>query len=224
VQHRRLPENAEEAFWALKDITLSIEQGEAVGFIGENGSGKSTLLKIINRVVYPSKGKLTIRGRIGSMIELGSGLHPELTGRENIDLNAAILGMSAQQTKTKFDSIVDFSNIEDFLDTPIKRYSSGMLMRLAFSISVHIEPDILLVDEVLAVGDAGFREKATRKIEEIIEDGCTVIFVSHSMGEVERICKRAIWLDKGTMIADGPISNIAPQYLDVVMNRNVKPV
>lgn len=190
--------STEEEFWALKDVSFEIKQGDRVGIIGRNGAGKSTLLKILSRITEPSTGKISIRGRVASLLEVGTGFHPELTGRENIHLNGAILGMSRGEIKRKFDEIVAFAEVEKFLDTPVKRYSSGMYVRLAFSVAAHLEPEILIVDEVLAVGDAQFQKKCLGKMEDVsLKEGRTVLFVSHQMSAVEQLCNSAILLEFG---------------------------
>src|ERR1700682_2569479 len=183
-----------EDFWALKDVSFEVKQGEAVGIIGRNGAGKSTLLKILSRITEPTEGRVTLRGRVASLLEVGTGFHPELTGRENIFLNGAILGMTRLEIRRKFDEIVAFAEIEKFLDTPVKRYSSGMYVRLAFAVAAHLEPDILGVDEVLAVGDANFQRKCLGKMKDVAGHGRTILFVSHDMSAVRRLCRRAILL------------------------------
>jgi lipopolysaccharide transport system ATP-binding protein len=192
----------EEPFWALQDISLSIEQGDVVGIVGRNGSGKSTLLKIISRITAPTDGEIRLNGRTGTLLEVGTGFHPELSGRENVYLNGAILGMTRAEIARKFDEIVDFSGVEAFIDTPVKRYSSGMQTRLAFSVAAHLEPEILIIDEVLAVGDAEFQKKCLGKMDEVAKGGRTVLFVSHNMSAVEQLCNRAIWLDSGKLVLD----------------------
>jgi lipopolysaccharide transport system ATP-binding protein len=202
-----------EDFWALKDVSLEIRQGEVVGIIGRNGAGKSTLLKILSRITEPTEGRVRIRGRVASLLEVGTGFHPELTGRENIFLNGAILGMTKAEIKRKFDDIVAFAEIEKFLDTPVKRYSSGMYVRLAFAIAAHLDPEILVVDEVLAVGDAEFQKKCLGKMGDVASHGRTVLFVSHDMGNVTRLCRRGILLDEGRVRLDGEITAVAARYL-----------
>jgi len=192
-----------EEFWALKDINFEIQPGDRVGIIGRNGAGKSTLLKILSRITEPTTGKFTTRGRVASLLEVGTGFHPELTGRDNIFLNGAILGMSRADVKRQFDAIVDFSGVEKFLDTPVKRYSSGMYVRLAFAVAAHLEPDILIVDEVLAVGDAEFQKRCLGKMEEVGKEGRTVVFVSHNMGAVQSFCNCTMILDFGKIIHKG---------------------
>lgn len=201
-----------EEFWALKDVDLEIKHGDRVGIIGRNGAGKSTLLKIISRVVEPTAGRVTVRGRMASLLEVGTGFHPELTGRENIFLNASILGMSRRETRAKFDDIAGFADVERFLDTPVKRYSSGMYVRLAFSVAAHLEPDILVVDEVLAVGDAAFQRKCLGKIDEACNQGRTVLFVSHNMATVTSLCRNAILLVDGKVRQYGPTSEVVMSY------------
>jgi lipopolysaccharide transport system ATP-binding protein len=202
-----------EEFWALSNISLNIQQGERVGIIGSNGAGKSTLLKILSRITEPTKGSIRIRGRVASLLEVGTGFHPELTGRENIYLNGAILGMSKQEIQRNFDAIVDFSGVEKFLDTPVKRYSSGMYVRLAFSVAAHLESDILIVDEVLAVGDAQFQKKCMARMEDISEGGRTILFVSHNMGAVAELCSRAVFLHQGRKMLDGIPSEVIKTYI-----------
>ncbi|MBY0246139.1 MAG: ABC transporter ATP-binding protein [Nitrospiraceae bacterium] len=202
-----------ETFWALKDINFNIEQGDRVGIIGRNGAGKSTLLKILSRITEPTSGRVKIRGRVSSLLEVGTGFHPELTGRENIFLNGAILGMGKAEITRKFDEIVAFAEVEKFLDTPVKRYSSGMYVRLAFAVAAHLEPDTLIVDEVLAVGDAQFQRKCLGKMEEVGKEGRTVIFVSHNMGALRALCERGVFLANGQMMAEGNVSNVIKQYM-----------
>ena len=199
--------------WALKDLSMEINQGEVVGFIGRNGAGKSTLLKILSRITGPTEGRAELRGRVGSLLEVGTGFHPELTGRENIGLNGAILGMSRAEIRKQFDAIVDFSEISAFLDTPVKRYSTGMYVRLAFAVAAHLEPEILIVDEVLAVGDAGFQQKCLNKMGEVAGEGRTVLFVSHNMAVVQALCSRAVFLNHGRVVEDGAVEQIAGAYL-----------
>src|ERR671939_966590 len=199
--------------WALKDINLEVRQGELVGIIGHNGAGKSTLLKILSRITKPTTGRVALYGRVGSLLEVGTGFHPELTGRENIYLNGAILGMRRTEIARKFDEIVEFAEVEKFIDTPVKHYSSGMYMRLAFAVAAHLEPEILFVDEVLAVGDASFQARSLGRIEELGTRGRTVLFVSHSMPAVLRLCSRVLLLDGGRVIADGPTHQAVRHYL-----------
>lgn len=199
--------------WALRQVSFSVEQGETLGIIGHNGAGKSTLLKILSRITRPTSGKGTIYGRVGSLLEVGTGFHNELTGRENIYLNGAILGMRRSEIEAKFDEIVAFSELEKFLDTPVKHYSSGMYMRLAFAIAAHLEPEILIVDEVLAVGDINFQRKCLAKMRDVGDSGRTVIFVSHDMQAVTRLCKRAIWLRGGEVVRDAAAAETVAEYL-----------
>ncbi|MGH2976172.1 MAG: polysaccharide ABC transporter ATP-binding protein [Solirubrobacterales bacterium] len=199
--------------WALRDLSLTIERGEVVGLIGHNGAGKSTLLKILSRIVEPTTGWADVTGRAGSLLEVGTGFHPELTGRENIFLNGAILGMRRSEIRQRFDEIVAFADIERFLDTPVKRYSSGMSVRLAFAVAAHLEPEILLVDEVLAVGDAAFQRKSLAKMNEVASEGRTVIFVSHNLSIIQALCKRGILLEQGRAIVDAPVEEAVNGYL-----------
>lgn len=202
-------------FWALKDVSFEVEQGEVVGIIGRNGSGKSTLLKILSRITTPSEGTAEIRGRVGSLLEVGTGFHPELTGRENIYLSGSILGMRKREIDEKFDEIVKFSEIEKFLDTPVKRYSSGMYVRLAFAVAAHLDPEILIVDEVLAVGDINFQKKCLGKMKRVAEGGRTVLFVSHNMGAVMSLCTKAILLDRGAVNMIGNTSDVISEYIRI---------
>jgi lipopolysaccharide transport system ATP-binding protein len=204
---------AGETIWALKDIDFTVQRGEALGIIGRNGAGKSTLLKILSRVTAPTSGIARIKGRIASLLEVGTGFHPELTGRENIFLNGTILGMSRDEVKRKFDEIVDFSGVEKFIDTPVKRYSSGMYVRLAFAVAAHLDPDILVVDEVLAVGDAEFQKKCLGKMDDATKAGRTVLFVSHNMAAISAFCKRAILLEAGALKMDDTIEKVVRTYL-----------
>lgn len=199
-------------FWALQNVSFDVQPGEVVGIIGRNGAGKSTLLKILSRVMEPTKGRATMHGRMSSLLEVGTGFHPELTGRENIYLNGSILGMSHREIERKFDAIVEFSEIEKFLDTPVKRYSSGMYVRLAFAVAAHLEPEILVVDEVLAVGDAAFQEKCLGKMRESASRGRTVLFVSHNMAAVQQLCDRVIWINGGQVLDDGEPRETVRKY------------
>jgi len=207
-----------EDFWALRDVSFQIKQGEAVGIIGRNGAGKSTLLKILSRITVPTEGRIRINGRIASLLEVGTGFHQELTGRENIFLNGAILGMTRAEIIRKFDEIVEFSGIEEFLDTPVKRYSSGMYVRLAFAVAAHLEPEILIVDEVLAVGDAAFQKKCLGKMGSFAQSGRTVLFVSHNMEAIRSLCQRAVWLKDGQLHKDGKATEIIEAYFNCVSN------
>ena len=199
--------------WALQDVSFEIRRGEIVGIIGRNGSGKSTLLKILSRITEPTLGEARIYGRVGSLLEVGTGFHPELTGRENIYLNGAILGMKKAEIDRKFDEVVAFAEVETFLDTPVKHYSSGMYLRLAFSVAAHLEPEILLVDEVLAVGDAAFQQKCMGKMGDVAKEGRTILFVSHNMAAVENLCERAVVLDSGKVRSDASAHSAVAEYL-----------
>ncbi|OSQ53516.1 ABC transporter ATP-binding protein [Marivita geojedonensis] len=201
-----------EEFFALKDLNFEIKRGEVVGIIGRNGAGKSTLLKVLSRITEPSEGRLTIEGRVASLLEVGTGFHPELTGRENIYLNGAILGMTRAEIRRKYDEIVDFAGVERFLDTPVKRYSSGMYVRLAFAVAAHLEPEILVVDEVLAVGDAEFQKKCLGKMQDVSKGGRTVLFVSHQLGMVSALCTSGMLLDQGSIIHRGPLADTLNAY------------
>jgi lipopolysaccharide transport system ATP-binding protein len=202
-----------DTLWALRDLSLTIETGEVVGLIGHNGAGKTTLLKILSRITEPSSGWADVTGRVGSLLEVGTGFHPELTGRENIFLNGAILGMRRAEIRRRFDEIVSFADMERFLDTPVKRYSSGMSVRLAFAVAAHLEPEILLVDEVLAVGDAAFQRKSLGKMNEVAKEGRTVVFVSHNLAILQALCQRAILLERGEAVADAPVTEAIDHYL-----------
>jgi len=204
---------ADNILWALKDVSFKIEAGDSIGIIGSNGAGKSTLLKIIARVTIPTTGRVRIKGRVGSLLEVGTGFHPELTGRENIYLNGAILGMRKREIDQKFDEIVDFSEIEQFLDTPVKFFSSGMRMRLAFSVAAHLDPEILLVDEILAVGDTAFQNKSLNKMENVVKQGRTVLFVSHNMASIRALCKSAIYIERGEIRNIGDVETAIQSYL-----------
>ncbi len=203
----------DKTFWALKDVSFEIEPGEVVGIIGRNGAGKSTLLKILSRITEPTTGRLEWYGRVGSLLEVGTGFHPELTGRENIYLNGVIMGMKREEIQRKFDEIVAFAEVTTFLDTPVKYYSSGMYVRLAFAVAAHFEPEILIVDEVLAVGDARFQRKCLEKMRDVSSHGRTVLFVSHNMPAVTRLCERSILLDEGKVLTDGPSHQVVGEYL-----------
>jgi ABC-type polysaccharide/polyol phosphate transport system ATPase subunit len=208
-----LPQPARQDFWALKDVNFSIYGGEVIGIIGENGSGKSTTLKLISRILRPTSGSVSVKGKVSALLELGAGFHPDLTGRENIFLNGSLLGLSKREMDERLDQIVEFSELAEFIDTPIKHYSSGMTMRLGFAVAVHVDPDILLTDEVLAVGDEAFQRKCLDHISELRRRGVTIIFVSHALEAVRALCRRVIWLDHGQVIADGPAGQVIDKYL-----------
>jgi len=201
-----------EELWALKDVTFEVRPGEVMGLIGPNGSGKTTLLKVLTRITAPTAGKAVIEGRVGSLLEVGTGFHPELTGRENVYLNGAILGMGKKEIDKKFDEIVSFAEIEKFLDTPLKRYSSGMSVRLAFSVAVHFDPDVLFMDECLAVGDLAYQKKCIRKMDLEAKEGKTIIFVSHDLQAVRSLCKNAVWLEKGQITKIGQVEEVLKEY------------
>ena len=210
---RRPLKQREQRFFALKDVSFDVDKGDVIGILGKNGAGKSTLLKILARIVRPASGRVELSGSVGTLLEAGTGFHGELTGRENINLNAAILGMTAAEIRAKFDAIVEFAGIEHFLDTPVKYYSTGMYMRLAFSVAAHIETDILLVDEVLSLGDAAFQKKCLARIEDVSRSGRTVLFVSHDIQTMTRLCRRAILLDAGILVRDGPTHDVVNTYV-----------
>lgn len=222
IQH---PASSDEDFWALKDVSFEVKQGEVVGIIGRNGAGKSTLLKVLSRITEPTKGRITLRGRVASLLEVGTGFHPELTGRENIYLNGAILGMTKAEIRSNFDEIVAFAEVEKFLDTPVKRYSSGMYVRLAFAVAAHLEPEILIVDEVLAVGDAEFQRKCLGKLSEVATGGGrTVLFVSHNMVAVQSLCSSVVLLSGGKIFAKGDTKSMVHQYSTELSKREVIPL
>jgi lipopolysaccharide transport system ATP-binding protein len=210
-----LPEKSER-FMALKDVSFEVQYGESVGLVGRNGAGKSTLLKILSRITRPSRGKITLYHQVNALLEIGTGFNSELSGRENIYLNGSFLGMKVSEIRQKFDEIVAFSEIEQFIDTPVKYYSSGMFVRLAFSVAAHLTPEILLLDEVLSVGDAGFQHKSHTKMKELLGSGATIILVSHNDRAIREICQRAIWLDKGTVQLDGPAPEVVQKYVEFV--------
>lgn len=210
---RRRQKRPTDTIWALKNVNFEVQAGEVVGIIGKNGAGKSTLLKILSRITPPTQGKITIRGRVASLLEVGTGFNPELTGRENIYLNGAILGMARREIAKKFDEIVSFSEIEKFLDTPVKHYSSGMYVRLAFAVAAHLEPEILIVDEVLAVGDAQFQRKCIGKMQDVAGRGRTVVFVSHNMAAIAQLCERTLLINKGRVVVNGPTQEAIAKYL-----------
>jgi ABC-type polysaccharide/polyol phosphate transport system ATPase subunit len=207
----RLRQRSEE-FWAVRDLNFEVERGEALGIIGHNGAGKSTILKLLANITSPTSGEIMINGRLSALIEVGSGFHPELTGRENIYLNGSILGMNRREITAKFESIVDFAGVSQFIDTPVKRYSSGMYVRLGFSIAAHLDPDILLLDEVLAVGDAAFQAKCIRRISELKNNGTTIVFISHDLGAVERLCDRTLLMKHGEIVASGATRDVVAEY------------
>ncbi len=210
-----------EPFYALQGVTFTVRQGETLGIIGRNGSGKSTILKLIAGVTYPTGGEVWVNGRVSPLIELGAGFHPDLSGRENVYMNASILGMSNRQIKERFDDIVSFAELWDFIDIPVKRYSSGMYVRLGFSVAVHCDPDILLVDEVLAVGDLAFQEKCLKRMCQFQEQGTTIVLVSHSLDLVRQFCHRVIWLDRGRIRAEGPPEVVTQMYHDALLGSQV---
>jgi len=210
---RRDHERHYQEIWALRDVSFELADGDVLGVIGRNGAGKSTLLKVLTRITTPTEGRAEIRGRVGSLLEVGTGFHPELTGRENVYLNGSVLGMKRREIDRKYPDIVEFAEIETFMDTPVKRYSSGMYVRLAFAVAAHLEPEILLVDEVLSVGDAEFRRRCLGRMEDLSQSGRTVLFVSHNMQAVSQLCDRTIWLEKGKIVRDGPSSEVVARYL-----------
>src|SRR5690348_14743315 len=210
-RHRARPATSE--LWALDDVSFTLGRGEVLGLIGANGAGKSTLLKVLSRITEPTRGRIVLRGRVGSLLEVGTGFHPELTGRENIMLNGTILGMRRAEIVRRFDEIVEFSGAQKFLDTPVKRYSSGMQVRLAFAVAAHLEPEILLVDEVLAVGDAEFQQKCLGKMRDVTREGRTVVFVSHNLAAVRALCPRSLVLQKGRLVFDGATEEAVHRYL-----------
>jgi lipopolysaccharide transport system ATP-binding protein len=223
IKYRGGKGTEEDYLWALQNVNLDINKGDVIGFIGKNGAGKSTLLKILSRVTAPTSGQIKVHGRIASLLEVGTGFHPELTGRENIFLNGAILGMKKNEIKKKFDEIVQFAGVEKYIDTPVKRYSSGMYVRLAFAVAAHLEPEILIVDEVLAVGDAEFQKKALGKMSEITKgEGRTVLFVSHSMAAIQNLCNRCVVLEKGQLKFSGDVNEGIEYYLSKSLNSSIK--
>lgn len=214
--------NYYENRWVLRGISFSIAKGEAVGLIGENGSGKSTMLKLLTRIIYPEQGKITMNGRVSSLIELGAGFHPDMSGRENIYTNASIFGLSRKEIDARVAEIIDFSELGEFIDTPVRTYSSGMYMRLAFSVAINVDADILLIDEILAVGDASFQAKCFNKLREIKRRGTTVVIVSHALGQIEQFCDRAIWIDHGLIQSQGTPREVIPQYLNFMGHKHDK--
>ena len=204
--------------WAVKDVSFDVQPGEVIGVVGGNGAGKSTLLKLMSRITSPTEGEIQLRGRVGSLLEVGTGFHPELTGRENVFLNGSILGMGRREIERKFDEIVAFAEVEKFLDTPVKRYSSGMYVRLAFAVAAHLEPEVLLVDEVLAVGDMAFQRKCLGKMGQVSRQGRTILFVSHNMTAVKTLCTRAVLFEGGRLVADGDVDAVVDRYLTGGLN------
>jgi lipopolysaccharide transport system ATP-binding protein len=222
IRQAVLPPTEDELIWALRDVSFELERGQVLGIVGRNGAGKSTLLKILSRITDPTEGFAEVNGSLASLLEVGTGFHPELSGRDNIFLNGAILGMRRSEVATKFDSIVEFAGVEKFIDTPVKRYSSGMYMRLAFAVAAHLEPDILVVDEVLAVGDAEFQKRSLGKMRDATGEGRTVLFVSHNMASVRALCERAILLDGGRVRADGDVDDVVSEYLRTDVKASVE--
>ncbi|MGQ0800763.1 MAG: ABC transporter ATP-binding protein [Pseudomarimonas sp.] len=219
LQTRKQVRRPSEDFWALRDVNFDVQTGEAIGIIGGNGAGKSTLLKILSRITPPTTGRAVVRGRLSSLLEVGTGFHPELTGRENVFLNGAILGMRSAEVTRKFDEIVAFAGVEQFIDTPVKRYSSGMYVRLAFAVAAHLEPDVLIIDEVLAVGDADFQKRCLGKMGDVARDGRTVLFVSHNMAAIQKLCTRAIWMQNGQVAGNGEPGQVIGEYLQAASSR-----
>lgn len=218
VFRNALPVSGKEDFLALKDVSFDIKEGEVVGVIGRNGAGKTTLLKVLSRITHPTEGEIRLRGRVGSLLEVGTGFHPELTGRENMYFNSSIMGMKKKEIDKKFDAIVEFAGVEKFLDTPVKRFSSGMQVRLAFSVAAHLDPEILIIDEVLAVGDVKFQKKCLGKMKEVAKGGRTVLFVSHNMSAINNLCSRTIMLESGRLVMDGETHLVVSKYLDQNLN------
>jgi len=211
---------ADETLWALQDISFEVNPGEVVGIVGRNGAGKSTLLKVLSRVVKPTAGEVDIYGRVGSLLEIGTGFHPDLTGRENIYLNGAIIGMRREEMRLKFDDIVAFAEVERFLETPVKYYSSGMYMRLAFAVAAHFEPEVLILDEVLAVGDVAFQKKCLEKMKQVSREGRTIFFVSHDLLSVRQFCTRALLFESGQLLDDGPVTEVTDRYLQLMSEKS----
>lgn len=211
--------NRYEERTVLNDISFSIKKGEAVGLIGNNGCGKSTTLKLLTKIIYPTKGEILVSGRVSALIELGAGFHPDMSGRENIYINAAIFGLTKKEIDKKLDDIISFSGLEDFIDNPVRTYSSGMYMRLAFAVAINVEAEILFIDEILAVGDAAFQEKCFKKLMEIKEKGTTIVIVSHSLDQIEKICDRSIWIKNGKIEMDGKPAEVHKEYLEFMKNR-----
>lgn len=219
---KRKEKQEKDIFWALNDVSFKVEKGDRLGLIGSNGAGKSTLLKVLSQITEPTKGSIRIKGRMASLLEVGTGFHPELSGRENINLNGAILGMKSDEIKQHFDAIVDFAGIERFLDTPVKRYSSGMYVRLGFAIAAHLEPEILVVDEVLAVGDADFQKKSIGKMRDVSKSGRTIVFVSHNLTAVEGLCNKGAYLKKGELVKFGEVNSVINHYVSTVSKFQLK--
>ena len=215
--------NHYEERWVLRGVSFELQKGEAVGLIGENGSGKSTLLKLMTRIMYPDQGKIEMRGRVSSLIELGAGFHPDMSGRENIYTNASIFGLTKKEIDERLQSIIDFSELEEFIDNPVRTYSSGMYMRLAFSVAINVDADILLIDEILAVGDAAFQAKCFNKLREIKAAGTTIVIVSHSLGQIEQFCDRSIWIKEGLVFREGIPRLVHPQYMEFMGEKSRKP-
>ena len=205
--------NKKETREVLKDINLTIKNGEAVALIGVNGSGKSTLLKLVTKIIYPTKGKITVNGKLTSLLELGAGFHPDFSGRENIYFNASIFGLTKKQIDERLDQIIEFSELQEFIDNPVRTYSSGMFMRLAFAVAINVDADILLVDEILSVGDQHFQEKCINKMKELKKEGKTMVFVTHSLGSARELCDRAVWLNQGVIAADGDVNEVIDKYI-----------
>lgn len=212
VTGRLQSDNDSNILWALNDVSFTVDQGETVGFVGSNGAGKSTILKILSRITKPTKGRAAVRGRVGSLLEIGTGFHPELTGRENIHLTAALLGMKRIEIDKKFDEILSFADIDHMIDTPIKHYSTGQYMRLGFAVAAHLDHQILIVDEVLAVGDIGFQSKCMSKMQQLVNDGRTILFVSHKLDQIEQLCTKALWLESGRLVDYGDVRPILARY------------
>jgi lipopolysaccharide transport system ATP-binding protein len=222
--NRGLESHPSDTIWALKDVSFELKKGEVLGIIGRNGAGKSTLLKILSRITEPTEGRVEIHGRVGSLLEVGTGFHGELTGRDNVYLNGAILGMKKTEVDRKFDGIIDFSGIEKFIDTPVKRYSSGMYMRLAFAVAAHLEPEVLIIDEVLAVGDLAFQKKCLGKMEDVAKQGRTVLFVSHNMAAIQSLCSHGMMLNSGQVASVGPVKDVVSDYFDAEKVSNTIPL
>ena len=214
--------NAHTRHEVLKGVSLEINKGDVVGLVGQNGCGKSTLLKLMTRIIYPDSGSITVKGKVSSLLELGAGFHPDMSGRENIYINASIFGLTRKEIDSKIDQIIEFSELIEFIDSPVRTYSSGMYMRLAFSVAINVEAEILLIDEILAVGDANFQAKCFNKMQELKANGTTIVIVSHDLGSIERLCNKAVWIESGLIRDIGKPHNIAAQYLDKIMNKNNK--